>query len=57
MTNPLPNFTPENTPNLADELTRMAGHLNAGSYRFLKMLGEFDRGLSIETTFQVGGIR
>lgn len=28
---------------LEDELTQLAGHLNAGNYRFLKLLAEFER--------------
>jgi len=35
-----------NTPSLEVlelELTTLAGHLNAGNYRFLRLLGEFDR--------------
>jgi hypothetical protein len=28
---------------LRDEITRLAGHLNAANYRFLKLIGEFDR--------------
>jgi hypothetical protein len=29
---------------LANEITRLAGHLNAGNYRFLKLIAEFDSG-------------
>jgi hypothetical protein len=28
---------------LRDEITRLAGHLNAANYRFLKLIAEFDR--------------
>src|SRR5215510_7467386 len=28
---------------LADEITELAGQLNAGNYRFLKLIAEFDR--------------
>ena len=28
---------------LANEITRLAGHLNAANYRFLKLIAEFDR--------------
>jgi hypothetical protein len=28
---------------LADEITRLAGHINAANYRFLKLVAEFDR--------------
>lgn len=28
---------------LSDEITKLAGHLNAGNYRFLKLIAEFDR--------------
>ena len=28
---------------LSDEITTLAGHLNAANYRFLKLLDEFDR--------------
>jgi hypothetical protein len=27
---------------LANEITELAGHLNAASYRFLKLIAEFD---------------
>ena len=30
------------TPTLAAEITELAGHLNAGTYRFLKLIAEFD---------------
>jgi hypothetical protein len=28
---------------LRNEITELAGHLNAGNYRFLKLVAEFDR--------------
>jgi hypothetical protein len=28
---------------LKDEITKLAGHLNAANYRFLKLIAEFDR--------------
>ena len=28
---------------LADQITLLASHINAGTYKFLKLLGEFDR--------------
>ena len=28
---------------LADEITELAGHLNAANYRFLMLIAEFDR--------------
>ena len=31
------------TPDLAAQITTLAGHLNAANARFLALLGEFDR--------------
>lgn len=31
------------TASLADQITRLAGHINAANYRFLKLVAEFDR--------------
>jgi len=45
MTNPAAFPPPDRTiqnAKLGDELTLLAGHLNAGSYRFLKLIAEFD---------------
>ena len=33
-----PSFIPENNQELGDEITRLAGHINAAQYRFLKLL-------------------
>ena len=30
-------------PELSDQITELAGHLNAGTYPFLVLLAEFDR--------------
>jgi hypothetical protein len=37
------DFSTVSTPDLADEITTLAGHLNAANGRFLALLGEFDR--------------
>jgi hypothetical protein len=34
---------PQDTQQLADEITRLAGHINAANYRFLSLVAEFDR--------------
>jgi hypothetical protein len=34
---------PQDTQKLADEITRLAGHINAANYRFLSLVAEFDR--------------
>lgn len=33
----------EDNDQLADEITTLAGQINAANYRFLKLLAEFDR--------------
>ncbi len=33
----------EGNDQLADEITTLAGQINAANYRFLKLLAEFDR--------------
>lgn len=33
----------EENRQLADQITRLAGHINAANYRFLKLVAEFDR--------------
>ncbi|MEP5764375.1 MAG: DUF222 domain-containing protein [Halieaceae bacterium] len=47
MTSALPRSLPktrfENTDMLANEITHLAGHINAANYRFLKLVAEFDR--------------
>jgi len=37
------DFSSVSTPELASEITTLAGHLNAANARFLALLGEFDR--------------
>ena len=34
---------PVSTPDLASQITELAGHLNAGTHRFLTLIAEFDR--------------
>jgi len=44
MTAALPSeIFPSDDDSLADEITLLAGHINAATYRFLKLIAEFDR--------------
>ena len=40
-------IVPNDNHELADELTRLAGHINAANYRFLKLLAVLILGLTI----------
>ncbi|MFB3077268.1 MAG: hypothetical protein ACE1Y4_04605, partial [Lysobacterales bacterium] len=40
---PIPVHERQDVSDLADEITRLAGHINAANYRFLKLIAEFDR--------------
>ena len=37
------NSIPDNNDQLADQITTLAGQINAANYRFLKLIAEFDR--------------
>ena len=42
MTSALPQLHTDTT-DLANEITRLAGHINAANFRFLRLIAEFDR--------------
>jgi hypothetical protein len=41
--NPLPFNADDSNDKLADKITTLAGQINAATYRFIKMIAEFDR--------------
>ena len=43
----------ENNENLGKELTRLAAYINAATYKFLKLIAEFDR----RKAWNTGGVR
>ena len=48
---PTPGLTPkqQRSEALGNEITELCGYINAGTYRLLEMIREFDQGLLAQT--------